>query len=81
MIQLRDAALGPVLADHGKYLTEDVALGNGAVDVGDDDLVAELPLVDVRATAFRSLILGRHAEGDRVGAGFQLELFLLSSWE
>ena len=45
-VQLGHPRLGPVPAYDGKEVTEDVRLGDGAVNVGYDDLVGVMPQVD-----------------------------------
>ena len=46
-VELGHSRLGPVPAYHGQEVPEDIALGDGAVDVGYDDLVVVVPEVDV----------------------------------
>ena len=70
------AGLGPVAADDGHDVAEDVRLGDGAVDVGDDDLVGGLPPVDVAVAAGGALVCRRHAELSLVHPGLQVQLFL-----
>ena len=45
-VQLGHPRLGPVPAYDGEKVTEDVRLGDGAVNVGYDDLVGVMPQVD-----------------------------------
>ena len=70
------AGLGPVAADDGHDVAEDVRLGDGAVDVGDDDLVGGLPPVYVAVAPRGALVRRRHAELSLVHSGLQVELFL-----
>lgn len=44
-----------------------LVLGDGAVDVGDYDLVVPAPQVDGALAATRPLVLGGDAEGDVIG--------------
>ena len=68
--------LGPIATDDGHNVAEDVRLGDGAVDVGDDDLVGGLPPVDVAVAPRGALVRRRHAELRLVHPGLQVELFL-----
>ncbi len=71
-----DAGLGPVLPDDGQDVAQDVRLGDGPVNVGDDQLVGGLPPVDVAAAAGGALVGGGDAELDLVRPGLEAELLL-----
>ena len=73
--------LGPVPAHDGQHVAEDVRLGDGAVDVADDDLVRVLPPVDVALAAGRALEGRRHRELSLVGSRNQVHLFLKTNKE
>ena len=51
-------------------------LGDGSVDVGDDDAVVPVPQVDGSLTATGALVLGGHAEHHLVGPVAQLQTLL-----
>ncbi len=71
-----DAGLGPVLPDDGEDVAQDVRLGDGPVDVGDDQLVGGLPPVDVAAAARGALVGGGDAELHLVRPRLETELLL-----
>ena len=48
-------------------------LGDGAVDVGDDDLVVPVPQVDGALTAAGALVLCGDAEGDVIRTLLQVQ--------
>ena len=70
------SGLSPVTADDGHDVAEHVGLGDGAVDVGHDDLVSGLPPVDVAVAPRGALVRGRHAELRLVHPRLQVQLFL-----
>ena len=57
-------------------MSHDVGFGDGAVNVGDDDLVRGLPPVDVALTAGGTLVSRSHTELGLIGARLELKLFL-----
>jgi hypothetical protein len=59
-VELGDAIVLPSAADDGHEMSEHVALRDGAVDVGNDDLVRPLPQVHVAHAPARPLELGGH---------------------
>ena len=63
-------------SNDGKDVAEDIGLGDGPVNITDDDLVSPLPKVDVTVAPRRPLKSRRHAELDLVGAALQVQLFL-----
>lgn len=54
-------------------------LCDGAVDVGNDDLIVPVPQVDGAHAAARALVLGGDAEGDIVESFPQLQAGLVGS--
>lgn len=54
-------------------ILEVLILGDGAIDVRDDDLVVPVPQVDGALAATRPLILGGYAEGDIIRPLSQLQ--------
>lgn len=56
-------------------------LCDGAVDVGDDDLVVPVPQGDGAHAAARALVLGGDAEGDVVEPLPQLQAGLVGEWD
>jgi hypothetical protein len=74
--QLSHSGLRPVAANDRQDVAENVGLGDGAVDVGDDDLVGPLPEVEVAAAAGGALVSRRDAELNLVHAWLQVEAAL-----
>ncbi len=68
--EVGDAVLRPVAPKDGQHLAPHVRLGDGAVDVRDDDLVVVVPQEDVGGDARGSLQRRRDRVLDLVLAAF-----------
>ena len=51
-------------------------LGDGAVDIGYDNLIVPVPQVDMGGAPRCALVLRRHREGNLINAVAQVQLFL-----
>ena len=71
--ELSYSGLSPVATNDREDVAEDVRLGDGSVDVRDDDLVGPLPEVKMAAATGGALVSRRDAELDLVHAGFQIK--------
>lgn len=65
--------VGPVFTKLRKDLSEHIRLGDGAIDVGDDDFVIPVPQVDGALTAAGALVLRGDAECDIIWPLLQLQ--------
>ncbi|GIX65254.1 DNA-directed RNA polymerase subunit I, putative [Babesia caballi] len=71
--EVRNASVRPVTTEDGHDVTQGVGLGDGAVDVGNDDARVRGPEVEARVHALGALQGGIDREGNPVDAHVEVE--------